>query len=113
MVHTRTRDKHGDGAVIATTPANWSGMTQTQFRDRIMSERSYELEGECHLWDDVRRRGVAKYTAFLTAPNLFPKLNLTYDVIYPLDPRTMLLPIPANEINANSAISPFDPNYGY
>jgi hypothetical protein len=113
MVLERARDRNGNGSVIATTPANWSGMTQAVFRDRIMSERSYELEGELHLWYDVRRRGVDKYVAFLKAHNDFSKLNLSFDVKYPLDPRTMLLPIPASEINQNATISESDQNPGY
>lgn len=112
-VLTRARDRNGDGTSIATTPANWSGMTQSVFRDRIMSERSYELEGELHLWYDVRRRGVDKFLAFLKAHNDFPKLNRSFDVLYPLDAKLMLLPIPANEINQNAAIFTSDQNPGY
>lgn len=113
QVLTRARDRNGDGTVIASTPANWSGMTQDVFRDRIMRERRYELIGECHLWFDVRRRGTDAFFAFLNEHNTHPNLNTSYDIIYPLNERLMLLPIPDKEINANSMINPSDQNPGY
>jgi hypothetical protein len=113
QVLTRARDKNGDGTVIATTPANWTGMTQVQFRDRIMRERRYELIGECHLWYDTRRRGQADFFAFLTEHNTHPTLNLAFDKIYPLNARLLLFPIPDKEINANTLINPSDQNPGY
>ncbi len=109
----RARDKNGDGSVIATTPADWSGMTQIQFRDRIMRERRYELIGECHLWYDVRRRGQQYFFAFLQEHNSHPTLNLQFDKIYPLNSRLLLFPIPDKEINANALINPADQNAGY
>lgn len=112
-VLTRARDKNGDGTVIASTPANWSGMTQNDFRDRIMLERRFELIGECHLWYDVRRRGEAELFKLLTEHNTNPNFNPSFDVTYPLASRLMLFPIPATEINANTMISPADQNPGY
>jgi len=112
-VLTRARDKNGDGTVIATTPASWSGMTQNDFRDRIMLERRFELIGECHLWYDVRRRGEAELFKLLTEHNTNPNFNPSFDVTYPLASRLMLFPIPATEINANTMISPADQNPGY
>jgi len=113
-VLARARDINGDGSVIAADPADWSGMTQDEFRTRIMLERRYELLGECHLWYDVRRRGQQYFFDFLTAHNTYPKLKLNSgDVIYPVDARLLLLPIPAKEINANTMISQADQNPGY
>ena len=113
QVLKRARDKNGDGTMIATTPADWSGMTQTDFRDRILRERRYELIGECHLWYDVRRKGETYFLDFLKEHNTHPGLNTQFDKIYPLNPRTMLYPIPDKEINANSKIDPKDQNPGY
>ncbi len=112
-VLTRARDINGDGKNLATTPANWSGMTKEVFRERIMRERRYELIGECHLYYDVRRRGEENFMNFLKEHNTHPGLNTQFDKIYPLNPRLMLLPIPDKEINANSKINPADQNPGY
>ncbi len=113
QVLKRARDIKGDGSEMATVPADWSGLTKAQFRDRIMLERRFELLGECHLYYDVRRRGLQKFINFLKEHNSHIKLNLQFDVIYPLNPRLMLMPIPDKEINANSKINPEDQNPGY
>lgn len=101
----------------ATSPADWSSMTQAQFRDRIMRERRYELIGECHLWHDVRRRGADGLKAFFIEHNTHPTFNTTADKIYPVDDVTvnklLLIPIPEKEINANTMIGPADQNPGY
>lgn len=113
QVLKRARDKNGDGSVIATTPADWSDMTQAMFRERILRERRYELIGECHLWYDTRRKGLTYTMDFLKEHNTHPALNPQFDRIYPLDPRLMLFPIPEREINTNSKIEPKDQNPGY
>ena len=117
QVLARARDKNGDGSVIATTPADWSGMTQDQFRDRIMRERRYELIGECHLYYDVRRRGAAAFKAFLLEHNTHPTFNPSFDKAYPVDDasvnKLLLMPIPDKEINTNTMINPPDQNPGY
>lgn len=101
----------------AATPADWSGMNQDQFRDRIMRERRYELIGECHLYYDVRRRGAAYLKAFFIEHNTHPTFNVTADKTYPTDDATvnklLLMPIPEKEINANTMINPQDQNPGY
>lgn len=101
----------------ATQPANWTGMTQDQFRDRILRERRYELIGECHLWHDVRRRGASYLKAFFIEHNTHPTFNLTADITYPTNDATvtklLLMPIPDKEINANTMIGPEDQNFGY
>jgi starch-binding outer membrane protein, SusD/RagB family len=113
QVLKRARDKNGDGTVIAATPADWTGLTQPDFRDRILRERRYELIGECHLWYDVRRKGKDYFFDFLNEHNNNPALNLQFDKIYPLNAGLILLPIPDKEINANSKIDPKDQNPGY
>jgi starch-binding outer membrane protein, SusD/RagB family len=101
----------------AATPADWSGMTQDQFRDRIMRERRYELIGECHLWHDVRRRGAAGLKAFFIEHNTHPTFNVAADKLYPIDDasvtKLLLMPIPEKEINTNPLINPQDQNPGY
>jgi starch-binding outer membrane protein, SusD/RagB family len=117
QVMARARDKNGDGSVIATTPADWSGLTQDQFRDRIMRERRYELIGECHLWHDVRRRGTEYLKAFFNEHNNHATFSAANDKKYPIDAasvtKLMLIPIPEKEINANTLIGPADQNPGY
>lgn len=116
-VLSRARDRNGDGTQLATTPADWSGMTQDEFRNRIMRERRYELIGECHLYHDVRRRGTQYLKSFLTEHNTHSTFNATADKRYPVDDasvsKLMLMPIPEKEINANSRIEPADQNPGY
>jgi starch-binding outer membrane protein, SusD/RagB family len=113
QVLSRARDILGDGTKLATTPANWSDLSKDVFREKIMLERRFELMGECHLYYDVRRRGTQKFLNFINEHNSYPKLNLKFDVIYPVNQRLMLFPIPDKEINANSKINPEDQNPGY
>lgn len=100
----------------SSQPANWAGMTQAEFRGRIMLERQFELIGECHLWYDVRRRGPIPFQVFLDRHNTYPA-NLTSGVDFkyqlPQALRTILLPIPDKEINSNTLINPSDQNPGY
>jgi starch-binding outer membrane protein, SusD/RagB family len=104
----------------AAAPADWSGMTQEVFRDRIMRERRYELIGECHLWHDVRRRGAASLKAFFIEHNTHPTFvstGVNKDFTYPTDDNSvkklLLIPIPEKEINTNPLINPADQNFGY
>jgi hypothetical protein len=101
----------------ATIPANWSGMTQDQFRDRILRERRYELIGECHLYYDVRRRGANYLKTFFIEHNTHSTFNISADKTYPTDDvsvnKLLLMPIPEKEINANTMINPEHQNPGY
>ncbi len=97
----------------ATTPQNFSGMTRDEFRRRILLERRYELIGEGHIWYDVRRKGEKYYFDFINNHNNYPKLNLSYDYKYMVDAKSLLLPIPAVELNSNQALSASDNNPGY
>jgi hypothetical protein len=112
-VLTRARNS---ASPAATTPANYAGLIQNNFRTRILLERRYELMGEVHLWFDTRRKGEDYLFNFLTEHNNFSingGLNLSFDTKYELDSKYMLLPIPAAEINANILINPSDQNPGY
>ena len=97
---------------VAAQPANWSGLTQDEFRKRIMRERQYELLGENHEFFDTRRRG---YEYFLEevveTHNTATKGNR--DFVYPVSVKNMLLPIPSNEISGNQKITQADQNPGY
>lgn len=102
---------------MAEEPADWSGMTQDEFRQRIRKERQYEMLGEGHEWFDTRRYG---YDYFLEEVvqlhnNFIDSLSQDYprlkDFIYPEDPKNMLLPIPFNEISRNPEINEQNPGY--
>jgi tetratricopeptide (TPR) repeat protein len=118
-VMNRARDANGNGSIEATeiAPADWSGMSQAQFRDRIMLERRIELVGEFHEFYDTRRRGEAYLTAYFQHHNAHPLFNATNDFLFPTDPasvkKAMLMPIPADEMNFNRLITPADQNFGY
>jgi len=111
QVLTRARNL---GSTEAAQPADWSGMSQDEFRTRILKERQYELLGEGHSWFDTRRRG---YEYFLEEVverhNTNPTFDDGKDFIYPVSIKNMLLPIPSNEISGNQAITPADQNPGY
>ncbi len=98
---------------IAAEPADWSGMTQDEFRTRILKERQFELLGEGHEWFDTRRRGFQYFLdEVVNNHNNNPNLG-NKDFIYPTDQKNMLLPIPNSEISANALISTSDQNPGY
>lgn len=110
----RARDTNGDGIGDVPRPANWAGLTKENFRLRIMQERMYEMRGEGQEWFETHRRG---YDYFLTQVirkhNNNPTRDPIRDIVYPEDPKNMLLPIPSVEINANQLIGPSDQNPGY
>ncbi len=115
----RARDANGNGTIepTETAPADWSGMSQDEFRQRIMLERRFELIGEGHEFYDTRRRGEAYLMAYLQRHNSHPLFNATNDWLYPTDAasvkRLLLMPLPSDEINSNRLITPEDQNYGY
>jgi starch-binding outer membrane protein, SusD/RagB family len=118
-VMNRARDANGNGTIEATetVPADWSGMDQTTFRDRIMLERRIELVGEFHEFYDTRRRGEGYLLAYFQHHNSHPLFNATNDFLFPTDAssvkKAMLMPIPADEMNYNHLITPSDQNFGY
>jgi hypothetical protein len=119
QVMNRARDANGNGTIEATevAPADWSGMDQATFRDRIMLERRIELVGEVHEFYDTRRRGEGYLLRYYQQHNAHPKFNAANDFLFPTDPasvkKNMLLPIPAEEFNYNRLITPADQNPGY
>ncbi|RYZ30131.1 MAG: RagB/SusD family nutrient uptake outer membrane protein [Chitinophagaceae bacterium] len=115
----RARDANGNGTieVTETSPADWSGMTQATFRDRIMLERRIELVGEVHEFYDTRRRGESYLLKYYQQHNSHPLFNATNDFLFPTDAasvkKNLLLPIPAEEFNYNRLLTPADQNFGY
>jgi len=100
-------------ATPAIEPADWSGMSQEEFRTRILRERQYELLGEGHEWFDTRRRGYQYFLdEVIETHNNFPDLG-NRDYIYPVSVKNMLLPIPSTEISGNQGITQADQNPGY
>ncbi len=96
-----------------TEPADFTGLSQDEFRTRIMRERQYEMLGENHEWFDTRRRGYEYFLEeVIEAHNNFPNLG-NKDFTYPVSVKNMLLPIPSTEISNNSEISQADQNPGY
>ncbi|MDB9721110.1 RagB/SusD family nutrient uptake outer membrane protein [Winogradskyella sp.] len=97
----------------AAEPADWSGMSQDEFRTRILRERQYELLGENHEWFDTRRRGYEYFLEeVIETHNNFPNLG-NKDFTYPVSVKNMLLPIPSTELSNNTEISQADQNPGY
>ena len=95
-------------------PADWSGMTQDEFRNRIMNERKYELLGEGQDWFDTRRRGYEYFLKEVVGKhNDNPTFDPSRDYEYPISVKNMLLPIPASEISTNEEINQGDQNPGY
>ena len=107
----------------AAQPADWSGMTQAEFRHRIMYERFFELLGEETEYFDMRRRGPEFMLEYWKAHNAHPancpepsstKYKEDYFICTPeMSQRAMLLPFPTLEINSNNAITDADQNPGY
>lgn len=101
---------------VSSQPADWSGMSQDEFRNRIMKERQFELLSEGQDWTDSRRRG---YVYFLqdvvyAHNNHIPNtISGGVDFVYPVSVKNMLLPIPSRELETNQAMTPADQNPGY
>ncbi len=97
----------------ATEPADWSGLTQDEFREAIMKEYQFELLGEGHDWFNNHRRGYQWFkTHVIDNHNSFTPWR-GFDITYPDDPKVMLLPIPSKEISANESLGNDDQNPGY
>jgi len=102
-----------------TQPANWTGLSQVTFRDRIMDERTFELIGEMHDYFDARRRGKDFLKSRIEYHNTYPAnvANAAFEYTIATDDatlnRAMLLPIPLIEMTSNSALKPEDQNPGY
>ena len=96
----------------ATTlePADWDATTvpdQESFRERIMKEREYELNGEGHEWFDMRRRGLGRFQDQVDHHNAAVVFydSSQRDFIFENIESEMLLPIPLSEISSNNLIN--------
>jgi len=92
-------------------PADWDAVsvpTQDEFRERIMKEREYELNGEGHEWFDMRRRGLGRFQEQIdhhnAAANFYNSVN-NKDFIFENVETQGKLPIPLVEVNANNLIN--------
>ena len=98
----------------ADQPADFAGLSQDEFRTRILKERQYELLGEGHEWYDTRRRGYEYFLEEVVEEhNTHPTFDNRTDYVYPVSVKNMLLPIPSDELAANRELSPADQNPGY
>ena len=104
------------GGASSEEPADWSGMTQDQFRERIMFEYNFELLNELHEYFNNRRRGYEWFKKYvIEAHNNHPGYDFSKprDILYPDNPRIMVMPIPEDELNSNPNMSASDQNSGY
>lgn len=92
-------------------PADWDASsvpTQEEFRERIMKEREYELNGEGHEWFDMRRRGLGRFQEQVDHHNaavVFYNSENNRDFIYENIANEMVIPIPLAEISGNNLIN--------
>lgn len=112
-VLSRARNSEGGDGI---QPENWSGLSQDEFRSRIMREYQYELLGEGGEWYRNRRRGLDYFkTEVMDVHNnrIAEDGFQNFDLKYENAEKAMLLPIPMNEINTNLNINADDQNPGY
>ncbi|MBC9796475.1 RagB/SusD family nutrient uptake outer membrane protein [Sinomicrobium weinanense] len=76
-----------------------SGMSASEFKDRVLDERAFEFVLEMKRWNDLLRTGKAQQVIEATG-------KAWNDV-------SLLLPLPVDEINNNPALNPSDQNPGY
>ena len=92
-------------------PADWnttSVPTKEAFRERIMKEREYELNGEGHEWFDMRRRGLGRFQEQIDHHNAavaFYKSEGNKDFVFENIETEMSIPIPLSEISTNNLIN--------
>jgi hypothetical protein len=92
-------------------PANWDAASvpdQDTFRERIMKEREYELNGEGHEWFDMRRRGLGRFQEQIDHHNAavsFYKSDGNRDFTFENVETEMTLPIPLSEVSTNNLIN--------
>lgn len=119
----------------ASQPVDWpKSLTKEQVTEKLYFERIFELMGEPSLYDMVRIRGT-EYLEKLLLKNNNHDLTVASDAGYASDSdkwrdrlfdsgqkdalsehylkMNLLLPIPSSEIDANSALTNADNNYGY
>ncbi|MEW4922700.1 RagB/SusD family nutrient uptake outer membrane protein [Algibacter sp. 2305UL17-15] len=92
-------------------PSDWDATTvatKDAFRERIMKEREYELNGEGHEWFDMRRRGLNRFQEQINHHNAavtFYKSENDKDFIFEDVETEMTLPIPSAELSGNNLIN--------
>jgi starch-binding outer membrane protein, SusD/RagB family len=122
-VRARARNANG---VVRTTPANLAitGLTKDSFREKIIDERALEFVGEGKRWFDLLRikapNGKSmyefQYTEFIpkltrglpvfnTATNTWGGGVLETAAAPAFDPKQLLMPIPFNELQANTKLT--------
>lgn len=87
--------------------AQWSGMSQDEFRTNLMDERMRELLCEGWRRMDLMRQGKEVFVREVKEKNAWAKANGT------LDAHHLLFPIPYTEIKTNTAVTASDQNPGY
>lgn len=96
---------------ITVQPQDWNATnitTQEDFRERIMKEREYELNGEGHEWFDMRRRGLGRFQEQINHHNAavnFYNSEGNKDFIFENIETEMIIPIPLSELSANDLIN--------
>lgn len=106
-VLTRARNTGG-----ALEPANWSGLSQEEFRAAIMKEYHFELLAEGQDWFVGHRRGYDFFkTNYIDVHN--NRNDKGFDIVYPDNEKVMLFPIPSVEIDTNQEINGSNQNPGY
>jgi len=96
----------------AVEPADWEGLSQDEFREAIMKEYTYELFAEGQDFFNARRRGYEWFKSHVIDVHN-ARNDKGFDLVYPEDPKGMLLPIPTVEIDTNEKLTAADQNPGY
>lgn len=92
-------------------PADWDATsvpTQEIFRERIMKEREYELNGEGHEWFDMRRRDLGRFQEQINHHNdavNFYNSDGNKDFIFQNIETEMTMPIPLSDLTGNNLIN--------
>jgi hypothetical protein len=95
----RARARQGTGGENRAEPADVGALDQSSMRDLIYQERSWELAYETKRWFDMVQRGESYFISqFLARDPLAAQLGN-------LDANHMRLPIPAEEIQKNPALT--------
>jgi len=86
----------------------FAAFSQVSFRERIVKEREYELNGKGLEWFDMRRRGLDRFQDQIDWHNSsvdFYKSENNKDIKFENVENEMVLPIPLVEINGNDLIT--------
>lgn len=95
----RARARNGSGGESRSAPADMTVMDKTSLRDAIYMERSWELSYELKRWFDLVQRGEDYFVS------MFRRFDPIAGDLGNLDGSHMLLPIPAEELQRNPALT--------